>query len=232
MKKYFLGIGVIMCGALVAFAALEDTVADNFINKANIVQNLCKAGKVYSLDRDLTSAIEGHKNHMTCLTNDAFMKWETEGEYETPKECEGSTIVEIQSLQRQRGIVSECNDKENVSYGVCRVTETLLAEFCAYDMYLWGKSFEDRIGDRISGDIQTEENYFLTEIAEEKRKSRRALRETIEIYRNYVRAKELSMTVREVNTRLRETSADFGKVSTGIGTFPDKFIPAPAPQCN
>lgn len=229
--KILIMVLALLCGVLPVGATLDPGFESDFISGKNIVQNLCNASRVYGTSEDLNQVKESNQAHMNCLLNDVLVRAEQGEGYVSDRKCEGSTIVEIQSVQRQRGLQTQCDDTANVSYGVCRVTEALLSEYCAYDMYLWAKAEQDIIGERKNGNVQSAQLNMLTQIEAEREKSRLALRESIELYRHYARAKALSDTIQNENERMRDIALEFADISRGIATFPDKFIPAPALQC-
>ena len=217
------------------YSAIEYKVDDSFIEKqAEYQQTInCLFNDGYyqvnknvnkKVKKQVSAAARSHRFELPEMTS--------------AEQCDQKTLADIQGIQTQtRGFVSRCEDvTDNVrdSYSSCRMTETVLLERCGYEKFLLAKQHDFNSFKREHPQYKNISNK-ITRLAFDQAKSRyqrerntsqQALREMLELYRQYEQTYRNYSWLRLIESELLETTQLFTALYRKIFTFPDKFVRA------
>ena len=236
----------------------------------------------YTLERSFE---EVHWDYHTLMINvfgDAFeiSRFETEkmigqdSEYGSfiPKDTKwtfkGKFLEKTQRAQKELGFESICpelqeDDRHFASdslpkdmYSSCRVTETVLNEWCGYRLYLWGKLRDKSLlvpfeKSKLSYEIGTpDENlppqlpevptpkyannvkqFRTLQIEHEYEKTQETLYQMIEFYRIYEQQHRKHIWYQHIKKSLLSISSKLHAFRKAYYKFPEKFINASAKRC-
>ncbi len=261
MKKIFITISLFSVFIPITKAELSDKFRDNF---SNIVQELCHNSnlEMYELERDVPEVSEEYHKLQNDIFKDAFSSsvkrtnkqknrnfskdlpeledWLKDVEFKSDV-----NVKSIQAMQTQEGFETQCEDKLLDSDTMfldeviaCRVTETVLNEFCAYEKFLWAKIRDDEtlfktvrkrkenselLSEQQSKIDETIKNEFRNEL----NKARQALIDTLYLYQKFEQSYRIHAQLVVLQNQLTKTRDWLGQnYLPAFSLFPDKFINA------
>ena len=144
----------------------------------------------------------------------------------------------VQGEQEARGFDSECaqNEVPEIAqvYSACRVAETVLQEWCGYDLFLYAKeqdekSFRENEGDLgvfVSGAKEFPFSVVQKKIREERTRTEKIVFEMITWYQQTEKASRQSFWITALRSELLKIQDDWAKLRSALGTFIDKFVNA------
>ncbi len=259
MKKILIVCGFFFVGAIAPVnAELPKKVRKNF---PDIVKEYCHSRVTYSLDKPVGVWEDGWQGqakifHETvgCIFDSALQEV-TEHEKKVAEktfdaslpsiatfkmggECQPKFLAIVQLEQQANGFVSECakSDVPEISqiFSACRVAETVLQEWCAYDLFLYAKMQDEESFRRQKGDLgitSGEQNLQQFEIAKKKMGEERvfaelAVMDSLTWYRETEYASRQSAWMVALREELRNIQGEWAKLRSALGTFVDKFLNA------
>lgn len=150
--------------------------------------------------------------------------------------CQEITLSGIQNDQEILGFKTSCSENNLTdSYSACRVTETVLNEFCGYQNFLTAKakdwkSFKNERELHIRNNelslFNSQANNYLKEIS----KTKQAFLDTSFLYKDFIHNYRIDAWLWVINSKLEETASDFTRIMNVIKTFSTKFIDANSVQ--
>jgi hypothetical protein len=242
-------------------AELSDKFRDNF---TNIVRDLCHNSnpEMYDLER----SVEEVSTEYHSLQNNIFKAAFSTSMKRTNKQKNSSfakdlpelrnwlknaefssevNVKSVQAMQSQEGFETQCEDKLLDAEGMfldevisCKVTETVLNEFCAYEKFLWAKTRDDRTLIQLARE-RNEENKLLpeessvldetikNEFKSELGKARQALSDTLYLYQRFEQSYRIHSQLVVLQNQLIKVRDRLGqKYLPAFSLFPNKFIDA------
>ncbi len=260
MKKTFFVFGICLLGVISPVRAeLPQKVRENF---SDIVKDYCHSRVDYSLEEPIGEWDNGwtgqpQKFHKTvgCIFDSALeevIKHEKEEaqrafrsnlpiEIFIPEgDCQPKFLAIVQGEQEANGFVSECEKSEIAEisqiFSACRVAETVLQEWCAYDLFLYAKmqdeeSFRDQGKDLgiVMGSRNLNFGAVQTKIQEERFRAEKAVMESLQWYQEAESASRQNAWLIALREELKTIQGDWAKIRSALGTFVDKFLNASIP---
>jgi len=260
VKKIFIAVLIFSIFIPVTRAELSEKFRDNF---SDIVQELCHNSnpEMYDLARSVEEVSTEYQLLQNGIFTDAFSRsmnrtnkqkdqqfssdlpdlyqWLQNAEFSSE-----TSAKSIQSAQVKNGFETQCDDKLSNSnsmfldeYISCRVTETVLNEFCAYEKFLWAKIRDDKtllatVRERNKGTLLAEEQsatdgMLKNEFKHELEKSRQALWDTLYLYQRFDQSYRIHAQLVVLQNQLNKAKAWLGKnYLPAFSLFPAKFIDA------
>jgi len=251
----------------------------------------CYSTIEYGLDRSFEETHQEYHQKMTHLFGDSFetTRFETEkligqdsGPDGTPKgfipgdtkyEWKGKALLSTQRDQERLGFVSVCSEQDDQPkqflsdsiptdpYSACRVTETVLNEWCGYRLYLWGKLRDKTLIKDYEASVVTEgespfelesheaqtapiiqsvktpqyaqsvSQFRTLQIEHEYTKAHQALLQMLEVYRLYEHQHRKHVWNQHIKKSLLSISSKMYSFRKAYYKFPEKFINASAKRC-
>jgi hypothetical protein len=239
-------------------AELSQKVRDNF---SDIEKDYCNSRISYSLSDVLGTREDGWSDegkanefHTTvdCLF-DSALEEVTEKQkgfvqsafsavdlpirtFSLPGACQPNFLAVVQGEQEAKGFVSRCVQSEipeiSQSFSACRVAETVLQEWCGYDLFLYSKiqdeeSFYKLQPSRFSKNEMVD-NFRIEQrrLERERREVEKAVMDSIQLYQETEYAYRQSTWLVALREELRVIQGDWAKLRSALGTFVDKFVNA------
>ncbi len=245
-------------------AELSDDFRDNF---TDIVKELCHNSnpEMYALERSVEEVSAEYQILQNGLFNDVFSRsmqrtnkqkdrqfaqdlpelefWLKDAEFTSDV-----PVSSIQSAQVKNGFETQCDDKLMDSQSMfldgitaCRVTETVLNEFCAYEKFLWAKTRDDKTllqtvreqneqneGKELRPEDQSKTDEILkNEFQYELDKTRRAVWDTLYLYQKFEQNYRVHAQIVVLQNQLNKAKEWLGKkYLPAFSLFPEKFIDA------
>jgi len=243
------GHSIIICQT--ALAKVDESFRKGF---PALVTNLCASSIDFNLDQDFESAKSVFHYKINCLLNDAMAEsvkginkevsdtfgaklWGLDSPPEERAECQGM-LNETQGLQQNIRLqndlpptVCDINDEYEtvkVSYSACRVAETVLSEWCAYQKYLWAKKkddeslFKTKSGQTL-GELEKGQTNLKASIQEELEKTHQVLLDTLYFYQTFEQDYRFHAWLIAIKQGLYLASAKTSMLQLIMKTWPTKF---------
>ena len=152
-------------------------------------------------------------------------------------DCQPKFLSVTQGTQEANFFESLCkSDTPEISqeYSSCRVTETILNEWCGYDLFLFAKEKDEESFYKQNHFSSREEmtSQFRSEqshLREERVRAEQAVMDTLQWYQETESAVRQSMWILVLQEQLRPIQEDWAKLRSALGTFVDKFLNAAIP---
>ncbi len=155
------------------------------------------------------------------------------------EDCESLRLELIQTNQVTNGFESKCEKSETSeisrSYSACRVAETVLQEWCGYDMFLYAKQQDEKSFLDSSTSAKTSNegaDSFRSEknrIEEERARVERTIFATLNWYQELESAVTQDSWLVAIKVQLEKISNQWAGMRFALGTFVDKFLNASIP---
>ena len=236
----------------------------------------------YTLEQPFELAHKDYHTLMIQLWGDSFetSRFETEkmigqdtehGSFipaDTEWNFKGKFLEKTQRAQEELGFESICpgvdtEDRQFAAdslpkdmYSACRITETMMNEWCGYRLYLWGKlrdksmlvSFEtdtspyeiatyDETTTPQPPEVPTPQNtqdvkrFRTLQIEHEYEKAQETLYQMLEFYRTYEQQHRKHVWYQHIKKSLLSVSSKLHSFRKAYYKFPEKFINASAKRC-
>ncbi len=261
MKIFFVALVLFSIFIPITRAELSDKFRDNF---PDIVRELCHNSnpEMYELTRSVEEVSAEYQTLQNGIFTDAFSQsmnrtnkqkdrrfsqdlpdlylWLKNAEFTSE-----TSVKLIQSAQVVNDFETQCDDKLSDSRGTfldgfiaCRVTETVLNEFCAYEKFLWAKIRDDKTlletvrernaGSELLSEEQSSTDKILkNEFQHELDKSRRGVWDTLYLYQKFEQNYRVHAQLVVLQNQLIKAKQRFGKkYLPAFDLFPTKFIDA------
>ncbi len=253
MRKFIsvlvlVGHSIIICQP--ALAKVDENFRKGF---PDLVRNLCASSIDFNLDQNFESAKSIFHHKVNCLVNDAMIEsvkginkevTDTFGSelwsLDTPAEnaeCQGmlnETQGKQQNIRLQNDLppticdVTDEYDTVKVSYSACRVAETVLSEWCAYQKYLWAKKKDDQsLFKTKSGqtfeELERGQTNLKESIQEEMDKTHQALLDTLYFYQTFEQDYRFHSWLVAIKQGLYLSTAKTSMLQLIMKTWPAKF---------
>ena len=266
MKKINIVIAFLLTGiALPVFAELPDNVRDNLPElikvycNSSVEYSLDESIGVWDEEEKIWSegsqAAEFHKV-IGCTLESALAEVSTHSKVEAEKaynsslpmetysftgtDCGSLRLGTIQATQQANGFKSECARSEVAEisqiFSSCQVAETLMNEWCGYDLFLYAKSQDEESFRALDGDMGFETGDrslkfgdVETRIAKERLDAEVAVFDSIAWYMQTEHVVRQSPWVVAINEKLLSVKLEWSKIRSALNTFKDKFFNASAP---
>lgn len=152
-------------------------------------------------------------------------------------DCQPKFLSVTQGTQEANLFESLCkSDTPEISqeYSSCRVTETVLNEWCGYDLFLYAKmqdeeSFYKQNHFFSREDMSAQFRSEQSRLREERIRAEQAVMDTLQWYQETESAVRQSMWLSALLQKLDATQEDWAKLRSALGTFVDKFLNAAIP---
>lgn len=153
--------------------------------------------------------------------------------------CQQQFLSLIQQGQETNGFESLCKDYEvdelKQSYSSCRVAETVLQEWCGYDLFLSAKIKDEKSFYERQYFVSRDEMAarFVEEkerLEEERIYAEKTVMDTLQWYQETESATRQSVWIVALIEELESIQRDWGKLRSALGTFVDKFLNASIPS--
>ncbi len=154
-------------------------------------------------------------------------------------DCGSIRLETVQATQQAKGFESLCGKSEVAEisqiFSSCQVAETLLNEWCGYDMFLYAKmmdeqSFRDLDGDLgfAVGERTLQFQPFWERVAKERRDAEVTVMDALDWYQKTEQAVRQDSWLIAIREQLRAVQEEWAKIRSALGKFKDKFINASA----
>ncbi len=156
-------------------------------------------------------------------------------------ECSGLESLEsIQLTQEANGFDSKCQEGKKIKeisqfYSACRIAETVLQEWCGYDLFLYTK-MQDEESFYESQKSVVSHNELAARFRAEKKKmeeERERVERTVFATINWYQQAETAMTqdawLVAIQSQLEKINKQWATMRSALGTFVDKFLNASIP---
>ena len=254
-------LSAVLCLSFALFADVSAKVGEKIrTDFPQIVQELCQSSLTYSLDKNLEEESKKYHDRMNCLFNHAMSDAVNDMNREFSKKWnkipqsasfenisfsgEGcSSLKQVQRIQITKGYQTLCDTEgenptvDTKNYSACKVTETAMNEFCAYQEYLEWKYFDDYRSEGIFDSTllfgfneRFEEEKFRHE--SELAKAKRALEEMLYRYEKFEQQNRIHMWLVTVRAALEKTRDLLTEIRKAVYKFPDKFNYAASKNCD
>jgi hypothetical protein len=153
-------------------------------------------------------------------------------------DCLPQFLSVTQGTQEANEFVSQCEKSEtpeiSQEYSSCRVSETVLQEWCGYDLFLYAKMQDEESFYKQKYFLSREE--MAARFAEEKDRldeeriyAEKTVMDTLQWYQEAESATRQTFWVVALTEELDFIQRDWGKLRSALGTFVDKFLNAAIP---
>lgn len=152
--------------------------------------------------------------------------------------CQPQFLSLTQQEQETNGFESLCKDYEvdelKQAYSSCRVAETVLQEWCGYDLFLFAKAQDEASFYKQNIFLSREEmsSQFRAEkyrLEEERVRAEQAVMDTLQWYEETESATRQSVWIVALTEQLDFIQREWGTLRSALGTFVDKFLNAAIP---
>ncbi len=265
MKKINLLVAILIAGVVSpVFAELPENVRENLpeVIKAycnsSVEYSLDKGvgvwdeeGKIWS---EGSQAAEYHKT-MGCILESSLAEMTAHSKrvaeqaygsdlpveiYSAGGDCGSVRLATVQATQQANGFKSLCGRSETAEvsqiFSSCQVAETLLNEWCGYDLFLYAKSSDEQSFRALrtdlgfkAGDRSLQFEPVVTRINKERRDAETVVFDSIEWYQQTEHAARQNAWLVAMQEELRTVQEGWAKIRSALGKFKDKFLNASVP---
>lgn len=189
----------------------------------------------------LDSALEELTEHSKRVAEKAFGLDLPIATFSVDADCGSVRLGTVQAEQQANGFKSMCARSETPEisqiFSSCQVAETVLNEWCGYDLFLYAKAQDEKSFRELEGDLGFEVGERVLRFApvqdrieKERRDAEVAVFEALAWYQQTEHAARQNPWMIAMREQLFVVQEEWAKIRSALGKFADKFVNASVPQ--